>query len=216
MRAAERIGGDAPNIGVYLKKGNTPRGHDHRSVWAEMFDAATSNVGTCETGGIVVQDVVSVDEVSTAVARAKGARFFKDSLVICLLATDTYRTITHAEDPALKNLIELLNAVTGWDFSRSEVDSMGFRVANLLRVFNLKQGITSAVERPSPRYGSAPEEGFAKGKSILTNWKQMVGNYYRHMGWDQATGIPLPETLKQYGLEHIIDDMEKAKTKYRL
>ncbi len=31
----------------------------------------------------------------------------------------------------------------------------------------------------------------------------MVENYYRLMGWDPKTGKPLPETLKQLGLEEI-------------
>lgn len=46
MRAAQAIGGEAPAIGVYLLKGNAPRGHDHRVRWNEILDVATSNTGT--------------------------------------------------------------------------------------------------------------------------------------------------------------------------
>ncbi|MFQ6053751.1 MAG: aldehyde ferredoxin oxidoreductase N-terminal domain-containing protein, partial [Candidatus Bathyarchaeia archaeon] len=37
-RASERIGGEAAETAIYTMKGNTPRGHDHRTRWAEMFD----------------------------------------------------------------------------------------------------------------------------------------------------------------------------------
>jgi aldehyde:ferredoxin oxidoreductase len=62
-------------------------------------------------------------------------------------------------------------------------------------------------ERPSKRYGSIPVDGPAKGKNIMEKWPQMVENYYRLMGWEPKTGKPLPETLRQLGLEEIIKDL---------
>jgi len=203
MRAARAIGGEAPNIGVYVNKGCTPRGHDHRASWPELFDTATSSVGTYESGMNVVADPLSPEEVSTTIAKAKAARFFKDSLGMCVISTSSGFTNTLSEDTNLNRMIGFLNAVTGWDYSLDEVKSMGFRVANMLRVFNLKQGITSELELPSPRYGSAPMEGAAKGKSIITYWEDMLANYYQHMGWD-ANGVPLPETLQALDLGNIL------------
>jgi aldehyde:ferredoxin oxidoreductase len=49
MRASQKIGGDASNCAIYTLKGNTPRGHDHRTRWKEMFDTATSGTGTLKT-----------------------------------------------------------------------------------------------------------------------------------------------------------------------
>ena len=207
MRAAERIGGDAPNIGVYVKKGSTPRGHDHRSRWPELFDTVTSSVGTLESGGVVIPDVLSPIEVSTAIARAKAARFFKDSLGICLIATIGTRTITNGNDPIMTLLIEMLNAVTGWDYTLTEVNHTGLVAANMLRIFNYRRGISIDKELPSPRYGSAPLEGSAKGKSIMTNWDTMLKNFYQQMGWSTETGAPLPETLQNLGLDHMLNDI---------
>lgn len=206
LRAARTIGGEAPNIGVYVNKGSTPRMHDHRAFWVELFDNATSNVGTCETGSFVVFDPFSPEEVSTGVARCKGSRFFKDSLVVCLLSTGTYLSYIDA-DPALERLITALNGVTGWDFDLDEARKVGLRAANLLRVFNIKHGITPKLEVPSPRYGSAPEEGVAKGVSIMPHWEQMIDNFYQQMGWDKKTGKPLPETLRALDLEYVIADL---------
>jgi len=207
MRTAQAIGGDAIDIGVYTKKGATPRGHDHRVRWPELFDTVTSSVGTLESGGVVINDVLSAREVSTANAKAKAARFFKDSLGICLIAATGMRTMTESDDPNLKLMIDLLNAVTGWDYSAAEVERMGLTSANLLRVFNIRHGMGKELDYPSPRYGSAPTDGYAKGVSALDHWDEMLNNYYKEMGWDEKTGVPLAETLSKLGLAHIIDDL---------
>ena len=35
----------------------------------------------------------------------------------------------------------------------------------------------------------------------------MLENYYGLMGWDPKTGKPLPDTLKELGLEELIGDL---------
>jgi aldehyde:ferredoxin oxidoreductase len=35
----------------------------------------------------------------------------------------------------------------------------------------------------------------------------MLENYYSTMGWDRATGRPLPETMEKLGLGYIIPDL---------
>jgi aldehyde:ferredoxin oxidoreductase len=206
MRAAKAIGGEAPNIGVYLDKGHTPRSIDHRGHWAETFDTATSNTGTVETGAFRLADSSSPQAVSEATAKIKWGRFFKDSLGICIQSTGTYFVNAEDEDAALNRLVDLLNAVTGWDYSLAEVRLMGLRTANLLRAFDLKQGISSIAEYPSPRYGSAPSGETAATGSVMDHWELMIQNYYKHMGWD-TNGVPLPETLNRLGLGHIVIDL---------
>jgi aldehyde:ferredoxin oxidoreductase len=36
----------------------------------------------------------------------------------------------------------------------------------------------------------------------------MKSHYFDLMGWDPATGKPLPQTLKSLGLEKLIPDLE--------
>jgi aldehyde:ferredoxin oxidoreductase len=117
-----------------------------------------------------------------------------------------YFTIPSGDQP-LERLVAALNGVTGWDFNPEEVAKMGLRAANLLRVFNIKHGVTPELEAPSPRYGSAPEEGVAKGKSVVPYWEEMMSSFYQQMGWDRQTGKPLPETLRALDLEHVIADL---------
>jgi len=56
MRASQAMGEEAAKMGVYVQKGQAPRGHDHRARWLEMFDTATSDCGTIAVGPQHVDD----------------------------------------------------------------------------------------------------------------------------------------------------------------
>lgn len=208
MRAAQRIGKGAENFAIHTKKGNTPRSHDHRNGWREMFDTCVSNTGTLEAAWQIaapnlkeldiapLADQFSPLDVSTYVARMKGGMLFEDSLGTCAFCTQG----------GVKILSEMVSAATGWDFTMAEGLKVGFRVANLLRVFNLRHGIPAEMDAPSPRYGSVTTDGPHAGKDISPHWKEMLSNYYGLMGWD-TTGKPLPETLENLGLGHITKDI---------
>ena len=201
-RASQHIGGESLNIGVYIEKGHAPRGHDHRPRWFEELDYATSSAGTIENGPQRLSDIFDPKEVSTRLATDKW-RLFVDSLVMCM-----FTTLTMPMTPgSIERLTEILNATTGWDFTTEEADQQAHRISNLLRVFNLRHGIKTDVEYPSPRYGSTPTDGPAKGKGIMPHWDYMLDNYYQLMGWDRASGRPLPKTLKSLGLEELIADI---------
>ena len=36
----------------------------------------------------------------------------------------------------------------------------------------------------------------------------MIDEYYGQMGWNVATGLPTPETLKRLGMEEFLKDIE--------
>ncbi|HDM45087.1 MAG TPA: hypothetical protein ENG07_01130, partial [Candidatus Bathyarchaeota archaeon] len=57
-------------------------------------------------------------------------------------------------------LCQAVNAVTGWVFTWDEGMTVGRRIVHLLRAFNVRDRIKGReVDRPSPRYGSAPDAG---------------------------------------------------------
>jgi aldehyde:ferredoxin oxidoreductase len=201
MRAAQKLGPEAEKIGVYHKKGHSPRGHDHRARWVELLDVATSNTGTLETGGLRVEPPFSWEQVSTEVAKKKGIRTYIDALSVCMISTNTMGGI-HFEP-----LVDMMNAVTGWNFTPEDAKTAGLRIVNLMRAFNIRHGITPDVEYPSTKYSSIPIDGPAKGQNVALHWDDMLDNYYRMMGWDRASGRPLPETLEKMGLKHIIPDL---------
>jgi len=201
MRAARHIGGEALDVAVFMQKGHAPRSHDHRARWTEILDYATSGTGTIETGPLPVADPFSPELVAATVAQGK-IRLFVDSLVVCMFPT----MMMTSNDAS--HLVDLLNAATGWDFTNEEAGAHGLRIANLLRVFNLRQGIGPEVEMPSARYGSAPVDGPVAGKSIMPVWNQLREHYYRQMGWDLQSGIPFIDTLRAVRLEDIVPDTQ--------
>jgi aldehyde:ferredoxin oxidoreductase len=200
-RAAEQIGGDALNYAAYIQKGHAPRGHDHRARWAEMLDYATSNQGTIETGPCPVgpdelklpplSDTFSPDHVPLMVAKAKPGRQFVDMLGVCVFRVGL--NFTH--------IVDLINAVTGWNMSVDEAFAAAEREVNLMRAFNIRHGVSTAVEAPSILYSSVPVDGPAKGKDVKPHWNHMLDEYYKHMGWDRKSGRPLVETLRKLELE---------------
>src|SRR5512136_1873896 len=104
-------------------------------------------------------------------------------------------------------LVDMMNAVTGWNFTPDVARIAGLRIVNLMRAFNIRHGVKPDVEYPTFRYGSVPVDGPAQGKNVSLHWDDMLDNFYRIMGWDRASGKPLPETLEKLGLKHIIPDL---------
>ncbi len=205
-RAAEHLGGEATKLGVYVLKGVTPRGHDHRAVWAELLDTCVSATGTIQSAARLTSPVhfghpplinpFSPWEVAGANAKLEGWFVFLDSLPICRFISI---------NPQLT--VDCVNAITGKGYRLSDALTIGRRIVNQLRVFNFRHGLDPALEVPSPRYGSTPTDGPAQGKSIAPHLPWMKSFYFELMGWEPATGKPLPATLKSLGLEKLIPDL---------
>jgi aldehyde:ferredoxin oxidoreductase len=203
-RAAEHLGGEALGMGVYTMKGCSPRSHDHRGRWAEMFDTCLSNTSTIEAtfGGIQTQRLglppqrnrFDPDEIATLSADFNGWHQFDDCLGVCRFCN------THAH-----MAVEVLNAVTGWDMTLDEAMAVGRRVVNQLRVFGFRHGLDPALERPSPRYGSTPTDGPNAGIGIMEHWDGMVRTYRERMGWEPETGRPRADTLEKLGLGELVN-----------
>jgi aldehyde:ferredoxin oxidoreductase len=205
MRAARKIGGEALKMAIHTQKGNTPRGHDHRVLRFEQFDTSVSNLGTMEAHGQAPLKLLGVPEpydifdpevLPVVNAKIKGAMVFEDSLLTCRFQTGNQ----------LDLMCQAVSAATGWDFDILQAMASGKRAVNLARIFNIKHGIDPKLDAPSLRYGSAPLDGPAAGRGVMPQWDKMLHNYYKAMGWDD-TGKPLPQTLKDLGLEDIISDM---------
>ncbi len=68
---------------------------------------------------------------------------------------------------------------------------------------SLRCGHTGALEYPSARYGSTPVDGPAKGQAIRDQWETMLDTWYAEVGYDRKTGKPLPQTLRDLGLDEL-------------
>jgi aldehyde:ferredoxin oxidoreductase len=205
MRASQKVGGEAADWAIYVKKGASPRGHDHRGRWTELLDTSTGNTSTIEaTAGADPVDGLDIEpirnrfdpiEVSTFVAKINGRRQFDDCLGVCRF---------DSQDLLLE--LRCFNAVTGLNYTPQDALRKGRQIVHLLRAFNFRHGLTPDLEEPSTRYASVPTDGAALGTNPGEAFPVMKANYYRQMGWDEQTGKPLPETLRALELEDLIPD----------
>ena len=101
-------------------------------------------------------------------------------------------------------LIELLNAVTGWDLDVAAALAAGARIQTLRQCFNLREGISAqSVRLPDRMLGRPPQEtGPLAGVTIDVD--RLAREYRQAMGWDAETGVPTEETLGALGLTELV------------
>jgi aldehyde:ferredoxin oxidoreductase len=207
MRTAETLGGEFPQMAVFVKKGNAPHIHDSRTRWGTLFNQIVSDMGSQEgldltgrgsTDLGISQPTSQPDEYLGRVnAQTEWLRQFEECLMYCYYQT-----------PTLKTMIETLNCVTGSEYSREDALAVGRRVVNLLRMFNLREGMTVEHDSFSPRLAAPPVDGPNIGKSLAPTFEKVRGAYYDASGWDEK-GMPRPELLKSLQLAFAVDVLNK-------
>lgn len=208
MRATKMIGEKSQEIGIYTSGGTTPRSHDHRARWTELFDNCVSESGTLDNTplGIDLKKYglsekmnprsFEPNEVVEMEVKMKGGMQLEDSCVICRFNTRMN----------LELVIKAVQAVTGWDFTEDEAKMVGKRAVNIMRAFNIRTGSFSKPNRPSIRYGSTPLDGPGSKKSFVAHFDHMLQKYYKGMGWN-SKGIPLADTLIDLNLGWLVKDI---------
>lgn len=101
--------------------------------------------------------------------------------------------------------IEILNAVTGWDFTVEAYMQTGERINTYCRAFNVREGITRKDDTLPKRFMEPLIDGPTDGQLISKDeLNSMLDNYYDICGWDKETGIPTKKRLGKLGLDFII------------
>ncbi len=97
-----------------------------------------------------------------------------------------------------QQLVEVTNAITGWDVTLDEMMALGERRLNLLRCFNAREGIgLEADTLPEKFFKKALKGGRSDGFKIdRETWEQSRDHYYRLSGWDVSTGYPTRKKLE--------------------
>ena len=96
-----------------------------------------------------------------------------------------------------------LQAVTGWDITEDELMTIGERIVNLERLFNIQQGLTRKDDTLSERFLKEPiPSGPAKGRVL--DLEPMLDEYYKARGWDAETGRLTQAVLERLGLKNYL------------
>lgn len=126
-----------------------------------------------------------------------------DALDLCVFAVAPTRVFS------LDEMAAMVGAVTGWKTSAHEIMRWGERRIHLMRVYNLREGLTAAADRLPDRFHDEPiRQGKWAGTTIdRSRFNAVISTYYQMMGWDE-TGHPLPATLIDHHLEWVTGGAE--------
>ncbi len=98
-------------------------------------------------------------------------------------------------------LVDTINAVTGWDMTVEELLLVGERGVNLQRAFNAREGITREDDRLPKKLTKALKGGRSDGFNFtFEELETAKDQYYAHSGWDAVTGNPTREKLEALDL----------------
>jgi len=99
---------------------------------------------------------------------------------------------------SMANFAKITSTLTGIKFSMQDLFTIGERIINLERLYNLKMGLTYKDDRVPDRFKLEPvPEGNSKGETLDVG--KMLPEYYQLRGWNEK-GIPSQEKLDELGL----------------
>lgn len=161
---------------------------------------AISERGACHLRGAPLSEVLGGADPLTTTGKA---RLFRDHQADSALWNSAVLCCFPGYGMSLKELWQLANAVTGFDYaSAREFEYTGERISTLARLFNAREGFTRAADTLPARNLSQPvPSGPAKGHVVELD--AMLDEYYALVGWD-VHGVPTPECLQKTGLDRIL------------
>ncbi len=192
-KLAEKYG--RPELAMQVKGMEIPA-YDPRGAQGQALSYATSNRGGCHMQGYLISpevlgspvfmDRYSIEGKAEIVVLFQDISAAVDSLVLCrflqfAISIDTFK--------------DILNIVTGLNYTEDELLKVGTRIYNLERKFNSEAGFTRKDDMLPARF---LEEKLTEGASRnrVVQLDEMLDRYYKLRGWD-ANGIPSEETLKK-------------------
>ena len=174
--------------GMALAYGTAPRGADHMT--ACMYAVELGN-GFWEFEGY---DRLEMSGKAYALKTMEDLFTIYDVTGMCKFT----RGLTEAD-----GILELINAMTGFDLSLSEMLTVGERVYTLSKLFNVREGFTKEDDILSERLMEPLTDGPSDGKFIdETEYRRELERYYSIRGWD-TDGIPLEATLQSLDLPDV-------------
>jgi len=203
--AAEKIGKGAEKYAMHVK------GMDIVTVDPRCHKAYSLRYAVASRGGdhLRLQAIVDKFELDRLPFDEAGERLvWWENLMSVLDATGvckfTYSTFSSsrqlAEKKALNCLSKLYSSATGIDIDPKTLLTVGERITNIERLFNLRMGLQRKDDSLPRRFIEEPlPEGPMKG-SVYDVFEPLLNAYYKARGWDERTGIPTTEKLENLKL----------------
>jgi len=197
-RAAKKIGGGAHELAMEVK-GMELAGYDPRGMKGMGLTYAVGTRGADHNYAYTISKEMwarSVDRFTTEgkaelVCKISDLSAVVKSLIVCTFPSDN----NEWELPALAQMLQI---VTGWEYSEEELARVGERIVNLEKLYNLRAGLTRADDRLPKRFiNEMLPEGPSAGQTV--DLEVMLTEYYRLRGWS-LQGVPTRAKLAELGL----------------
>ena len=199
-KLSEQIVG-AQDLAMHVKGLELPA-YDPRGSAGMALAYATSDRGGCHLRSWPIgdellategrMDLVSLEFKAELVKTQQDLFCMVNCSGMCLFATFAVN---------LKQITPFLHAATGLDVysSSEEVMKIGERVNNLVRLFNIREGLTRDLDTLPKRFFSEPlKEG--PSRNHVVELDHLMDEYYVVRGWN-ADGVPGEGKLKELELD---------------
>jgi len=125
-----------------------------------------------------------------------------DSLCVCQFV---FGPAWHLYGPS--QLVEAVQAVTGWNVSLWELMKVGERRLNLLRAFNVREGVGAEADSVPPKLLIPLRGGKSDGFVVTAEEVEAAKAFYYGMaGWDE-NGRPTRDKLEELALGWVADEL---------
>lgn len=197
-KAAETLGKDSEHYAMHSKGLEIP-GYDPRGTFGMGVAYATSDRGGCHQRAWTAKaelydpelDRFSFDKKAKIVKEVQDERAAFFSLVLCDFAPISE-----------EDCVEMWNLATGFDHTIDSYLMAGERIWNLIRLFNIREGLQPYADTLPPRFFNDPfTKGPAKDVTLSKeNFDTCIQEYYSLRGWTKE-GFPTEDTIKRLELE---------------
>lgn len=108
-----------------------------------------------------------------------------------------------------QEMLQMIQAVTGWAVTIEEVQQVGERRLNMMRAFNAREGIDREHDKLTEKmFKRALKGGPSNGIQVdREQFEAALDEYYRQNEWDVETGIPTRRKLESLGLGWVADQL---------
>jgi len=215
-RNVDRFGPESKDYLIAVKGLPQSDPHDVRYIKAFALGIATSSRGadhlrsrpTLEIFLKLPQEVreriygEGVNSDPTSYEGKEKSVYFSDNMFASIDTVGICKFICHGfNSPHFVDyswLTRLIHAAVGWDYTESDIESVGKRVIDMERMFNLREGLTRADDTLPKRYFDEPSKlKIAKGHHIdRKEFDGMLSRYYALRGWTED-GMMDPERVAE-------------------
>lgn len=199
-RLAKEIGREAESFAIHVKGLEMPA-YDPRGSTGIALAYATSDRGACHLRSWPIgAELLSAEERIDPFSIEFKAEFVKSQQDLFTIINSSVTCLFTIFSLSLRHMIQFLYSTTGFESfsSPEEVLKSGERINNLVRLFNVREGLTKGDDTLPKRFLMEPlKEGPARGRVV--DLQTLLKEYYFVRGWDEE-GAPKPETLKRLGL----------------